>query len=58
VLWGEDDPFGLALAEATVSALSGEIDLVVLDACGHYWHECPQEFFSQVLSFLDHVSIP
>ena len=58
VLWGEDDPFGLAMAEATLSAVSGEIAFVVLDACGHYWHECPQEFSSQVLSFLEHASIP
>jgi pimeloyl-ACP methyl ester carboxylesterase len=58
VLWGKDDPFGLAMAEATLSAFSGEIDFVVLEACGHYWHECPQDFFSQVVSFLERVSTP
>ena len=58
LLWGKDDPFGLAMAEATRSAFSGGIDFVVLDACGHYWHECPEAFFAQVLSFLEQVSIP
>ena len=58
LLWGRDDPFGLAMAEATMSAFSGEIDFVVLDGCGHYWHECPEAFFAQVLSFLEQVSIP
>jgi proline iminopeptidase len=58
MLWGEDDPFGLALAEATVSAFPGEVDFVVLGACGHYWHECPEEFFSEVRSFLEQVSMP
>ena len=59
MLWGEDDPFGLAMAEATISAFSSDnVDFVVLDACGHYWHECPQEFFSQVLSFIRRVATP
>lgn len=53
MLWGEDDPFGLSMAEATKTALAfGDVDFVVLNACGHFWHECPQEFFSQVRSFL------
>jgi proline iminopeptidase len=59
MLWGEDDPFGLAMADATMTALSSsDVDFVLLDACGHYWHECPQDFFSQVVSFLEQVSTP
>jgi pimeloyl-ACP methyl ester carboxylesterase len=58
LLWGKDDPFGLGMAEATMSAFPGETEFVVLDACGHYWHECPEEFFSQVRSFLEQVSVP
>jgi pimeloyl-ACP methyl ester carboxylesterase len=51
--WGEDDPFGVATAEGTKHSLSeAEVELVVLKGCGHYWHECPAEFFSQVRAFL------
>jgi proline iminopeptidase len=59
ILWGEDDPFGLSMAEATKTALtSADVDFAILDACGHYWHECPQEFFSQVRSFIEQGSTP
>jgi proline iminopeptidase len=53
-LWGEDDPFGLSMAEATKNALSSaEVDFVVLKGCGHYWHECSDPFFSHIRAFLD-----
>jgi len=53
ILWGEDDPFGLPLAEATRQALTNaEVEFVVLEKCGHFWHECPDEFFSHVRAFL------
>lgn len=59
MLWGEDDPFGIAMAEATQSAMSSaDVQFVVLDACGHFWHECPDAFFSQVRSFLASGSTP
>lgn len=59
MLWGEDDPFGLGMAEATMSAFSSaDVDFITLDACGHYWHECPQAFFSEVLAFIEQVSTP
>ena len=52
-LWGEDDPFGLPMAEATKDALSSaEVEFVVLKGCGHYWHECENTFFSRVRAFL------
>ena len=54
VLWGEDDPFGMVYVEATKRALSAAtVEIVVLEKCGHYWHECPDEFFSHVRAFLE-----
>ncbi|MGB2957282.1 MAG: alpha/beta hydrolase [Bacteroidota bacterium] len=53
MLWGEDDPFGIPMAEATRAALpSARIDFVLLDHCGHYWHERKGEFYSRVRKFL------
>ena len=53
ILWGESDPFGIQMAEATVSALSNaRVEFVTLEACGHFWHECPAPFFSHVEAFL------
>jgi pimeloyl-ACP methyl ester carboxylesterase len=53
-IWGEDDPFGLPMAEATVNRLSSaEVDFVVLDGCGHYWHEQEAKCFSEIRRFLD-----
>jgi len=54
ILWGEDDPFGMAYVEAARRALSGaELEVVLLDDCGHYWHECPDAFFEHVRTFLE-----
>ena len=54
LLWGEDDPFGMPMAEATVTALSAaQVEFAVLDKCGHFWHECPDAFYSRVRTFLD-----
>jgi len=54
LLWGEDDPFGMPMAEVTVMALSAaQVDFVVLDKCGHFWHECPDAFYPRVRTFLD-----
>lgn len=59
VLWGEDDPFGMAYVEATKRALSAAtVEIVVLEKCGHYWHECPDEFFSHVRAFLEMLPAP
>jgi len=53
MLWGADDPFGRTMAEATRTALaSADVQFVLLNSCGHYWHECPEAFFSRVRSFL------
>lgn len=38
ILWGEDDPVGMSVAEATKTALSGaRVELVVIEDCGHFW---------------------
>ncbi len=58
-LWGEDDPFGISMAETTKNALSSaELEFVVLKECGHYWHEYDDMFFSHVRAFLNLSSDP
>jgi proline iminopeptidase len=53
LLWGEDDPFGREMAEATRDALTGtEVEYLLLKECGHYWHECPGQFYPAVREFL------
>jgi len=53
VLWGEDDPFGMAYVDATSRTLvAAELEIVLLKECGHFWHECPDEFLTQVRAFL------
>jgi proline iminopeptidase len=59
VLWGEDDRFGMAYVEATECALpAATVEIVVLEKCGHYWQECPDEFFSQCRAFLELPQAP
>jgi pimeloyl-ACP methyl ester carboxylesterase len=59
VLWGDDDPFGMAYLEATRDALpAARVEVVVLEGCGHYWHECPDQFFSHVRAFLELAPAP
>lgn len=53
ILFGEDDPFDLSMAEATRDALSAaQVEFVVLEQCGHFWQECPDGFYAAVRSFL------
>ncbi len=53
ILWGADDPFGFPMMEATRDTFaSTTVNTVVLNNCGHYWHECPQEVFVQIIAFL------
>jgi pimeloyl-ACP methyl ester carboxylesterase len=57
LLWGEDDPFGPAVAEATKRALScAKVEFAVLKECGHYWHEREDIFFYHVRNFLERHS--
>lgn len=56
LVWGEDDPFGLPMAEATQHALTcAEVEFVVLEGCGHFWQEQPEAFFERVREFLGRV---
>ena len=53
VLFGEDDPAGMPLAEETLAALrSADVEFVLLERCGHFWHECPDQFYPRVRAFL------
>jgi len=53
LMFGRDDPFGLPMAEATRDALvNAQVQFVVIDRCGHFWHECPDEFYPRVEEFL------
>jgi len=57
LLWGEDDPFGMAYVESARHTLtSADLEIVLLEHCGHYWHECPDAFFSHVRDFLERVA--
>ncbi len=59
MIWGENDPFGLPMAEASISALStAKVEFVLLKKCGHYWHECLGDFLSNVRAFLKVPPIP
>jgi len=59
MLWGEDDPFGLEMAQATKNALSAaKVEFVVLKRCGHFWQESPEEFFHRVQAFLKQAPAP
>jgi proline iminopeptidase len=53
VLFGEDDPSGTPLVEETLAALrSADVEYVLLEKCGHFWHECPDQFYPRVRAFL------
>jgi pimeloyl-ACP methyl ester carboxylesterase len=57
ILWGEDDPFGMAYVEAARHALTdAKLNVVLLDDCGHYWHECAGAFFEHVRAFLERAA--
>jgi pimeloyl-ACP methyl ester carboxylesterase len=53
ILWGEDDPVSLDVAKATKAALTGaQVELIVIEECGHFWQERPQEFLAHIRAFL------
>ncbi len=53
LLWGEGDPFGVQMAEATRAALANaQVEFALLKECGHFWHECPEQFYPRVRAFL------
>jgi proline iminopeptidase len=53
ILFGEDDPAGIELVEETLAALrSADVEFVLLEKCGHFWQECPDQFYPRVRAFL------
>ena len=53
VIRGEGDPCEPSAGQSVEEALSSaEIRSVMLEDCGHFWHECPEEFFAAVRPFL------
>jgi proline iminopeptidase len=59
VLFGADDPFRSPFIQSTESTLSAaKVEFVVLYGCGHYWQECPDQFFSRVRAFLESLPKP
>ena len=53
VVYGEDDPAGIELAEETLSALqSADVTYVQLEKCGHFWHERVDQFYPHLRTFL------
>jgi pimeloyl-ACP methyl ester carboxylesterase len=58
LMFGRDDPFGLPMADATRDALANaQVDFVVIDGCGHFWHECPDDFYPRIKEFLGHARV-
>jgi pimeloyl-ACP methyl ester carboxylesterase len=53
-LWGEDDPVRPISSPEIIAALSNaDVETVVFSHCGHFWHECPEQFFPTLRAFLD-----
>jgi pimeloyl-ACP methyl ester carboxylesterase len=54
ILWGADDPFGVAMGAQTRDALQASSNLryVSIPDCGHFWHECPATFYAEMRQFL------
>lgn len=53
LMFGQDDPFGLQMADSVREALpNASLELLVIERCGHFWHECPEAFYSRLGEFL------
>ena len=45
--------FIVPLADENLAALrSADVEYVLLERCGHFWHECPDQFYPRVRAFL------
>jgi len=56
LLWGDGDPFGMQMAKATQDALlNAKVEFALLENCGHFWQECPDQFYPRVRAFLESV---
>jgi pimeloyl-ACP methyl ester carboxylesterase len=59
ILFGEDDPAGRPMAVATRDALSSaDVKLIVLEKCGHFWQERPDQFYAHISAFVSLPSMP
>jgi pimeloyl-ACP methyl ester carboxylesterase len=59
ILFGEDDPAGMPLAVATRDVLSNaDVEFVVIENCGQFWQECPEQFYAHVGNFLGLTAAP
>lgn len=53
-LWGEDDPVRpVSSPEITAALSNADVETILLRKCGHFWHECPEQFFTTMHAFLD-----
>lgn len=53
LLFGVDDPFGVEMAESVQGALgNADIEMVLIESCGHFWHECPDEVYAHIRQFI------
>jgi proline iminopeptidase len=52
-LWGDDDPARPVSSPAILAALpDADVKTVVFSDCGHFWHECPEQFSAAMRAFL------
>lgn len=52
-IWGEDDPFGVEMANISKKALvNAKMKELILKKCGHFWHEKMGEFLREIKLFL------
>jgi len=52
-LWGDSDPVRPIASPAIITAMpNADLETIVLNQCGHFWHECPEQFFTAVGTFL------
>ncbi len=53
-LWGDDDPARPIASPAILAAFpNADVKTVVFSHCGHFWHECPEQFFTTLRSYLE-----
>ena len=41
-----------------LKVVEAQVEFVVLEKCGHFWHECPEAFFAHVRAFFDLPPVP
>jgi len=47
------------LVEETLAALqSADVEAVLMEKCGRFWHECPDQFYARARAFLGLAESP